>query len=171
MIQVPSGWSSSVSEFAPIFEFPATASIRFSISSARRSAGWARTPRTEKSVLPSMTTSAWSKSLLSSSAAAASLLAATAFGLSWPKTGIPLSAAKARTIKKIDARMLDIALTPEREAEHVSAEVLQQYERSSEAHSIRQENLTGRPMSAIRWDEKAGLLYPTRSERVGNLGA
>jgi len=26
-------------------------------------------------------------------------------------------------------------------------------------------------MSAIRWDEKAGLLYPTRSERVGNLGA
>jgi hypothetical protein len=46
--------------------------------------------------------------------------------------------------------MLRIALTPEREAEHVSAEVLQQYERSSEVHSIRQENLTGRPMSAIR---------------------
>jgi hypothetical protein len=43
--------------------------------------------------------------------------------------------------------MLDTALTPEREAEHVSAEVLQQHERSSEAHGIRQENLTGRAKS------------------------
>src|SRR5947209_19865857 len=95
--------------------------------------------------MPSMTHYASRHSLSFSAAAGASLLAAAAFGLSWPKTDRPPPSAKARAVKRIDARMFDTALTPDREAEHVSAEVLQRHESSSKANGIRQAKLTDSP--------------------------
>jgi hypothetical protein len=61
--------------------------------------------------------------------------------------------------------MLDISLTPEHEAEPVFAEVLQRYESSSEAHGIRQENLTGKPMSDLRTMHSPTLVYTPATDK------